>query len=777
MFKNVKWVRLTPDRPGRGGTKSGLHTFQQEPINDVYSLSGGYIHNGAWVRDYDQVAYPATQFPDLNGDDVNTIHGYVYPSTTDPSAQPGLTVIGQTVYVTGGGVSHFWDFTNGVSRSNRGTSVYGGTSQYQAAVFQNINQRCFGGDGQAEAVIMDDRTPAIHSQPNQNLGIMQPTQPMPLTAGGFTGAPGTTPWGAAYAHYKSQYLNHPNPANPLGTCIVGDTVGGIAINSNYPYFAGGFGGFTLTVAGQTSNSIAFTATGTISITTGTQLVTLSGATWPVNYAYAGLAINFNGYSFVIATHGWVGVSFQDYDINGTNIGVPTSTQLYIQGIYTGPTLTNVPYTITGCQVTLNPAALATFLTSNGGTLGYSQSTNCFLFQVYVGCTKANGQYRALGNISLGPAGGTQVHVVTDGRIGTNSNILSSASALFKATDVGLAIVIDHAGANAGQLMLATTITTFNTSTNVNVGSQSLDNSLITGATVMWGSNISSITDASMDNNVTAVLTSASSPWTAANIGDTILVAGAKNVGGDCLVTTIVGFSDANHVTLALKNTSGGAISAKQAFWQDALAGSTTGPTYAYAWYDPETGHMSNVSPLFQIPKPTAVPAQYSDFTNLTPVFQIDPGVISYPDPTVDQIRFSHIVFFRTLSTGGSTLYPIGSLTPYVGKVTPGQASTRGSWNPQLLQGWYGLPNGYTAIYDPVAHTAFPTGPDRLVRLLFGLGPHPLGRIPGSAIHEQQAYRHTQGRRDAAGVPLRDGLLGPPPVAREHAGARQDRVLL
>jgi hypothetical protein len=136
-----------------------------------------------------------------------------------------------------------------------------------------------------------------------------------------------------------------------------------------------------------------------------------------------------------------------------------------------------------------------------------------------------------------------------------------------------------------------------------------------------------------------------------------------------------------------------------------------GPTYAYAWYDPETGHCSDISPLFQIPKPTTFDAgggrQAENAEFLTPCFQIDPGSISYPQQSTDGIRFSHILFFRTLSTpGSSTLYPIGSLNPFVGKVHPGAASTRGSWNPSTYKGWMGLPNNYVNA-PPIAPN---TGP-------------------------------------------------------------------
>ena len=35
MFRGVNILTLVPDRPGRGGTKFGYHSFQEQPINDT----------------------------------------------------------------------------------------------------------------------------------------------------------------------------------------------------------------------------------------------------------------------------------------------------------------------------------------------------------------------------------------------------------------------------------------------------------------------------------------------------------------------------------------------------------------------------------------------------------------------------------------------------------------------------------------------------------------------------------------------------------------------
>lgn len=75
-----------------------------------------------------------------------------------------------------------------------------------------------------------------------------------------------------------------------------------------------------------------------------------------------------------------------------------------------------------------------------------------------------------------------------------------------------------------------------------------------------------VTDGAMDNNVTFALTCATStPFTAADVGKPISVTGA-GAAGAVLYTTISGYTSSSVVTLAAKNTSGAAISAKMVSW-------------------------------------------------------------------------------------------------------------------------------------------------------------------------------------------------------------------
>ena len=424
MFKNIKWLRLVPDKPGKGGQKTGFHTFQPDPVNDTRIVDGWHVYRGRWQRDRKSELVPLVT-NESGYKPVRALHGYVYPSLTDPSAQPSLTILGH--HLDGaGGANRYWDFTNNAVRyTHTGGSV--------PATFLNISGRCFAADGAREGMVMDDRTHAIHAQRNQNLGIGTPNQPLgpaDIAATYFDAsspayAANVSSMGTGYIYYGSVYINHPNPNNKLGTILATDTVTPVILDPTWTnYYTG-----TIMAAGNptvdavSSNTTPFTATGTISISTGSSKVTLdAGTTWPADKQYCGLAINFSGYSYVILQTGVQGAGTA-FDINGSDLTSEVLAGLnhheaIIYGVYDGPNLTNVPYTITGCQVTMpNPASVSDLYVTNSLSTevvpsalfsygsyayGYSQMTEAFLVQVGIIATRdTTGFFRNLGNISMG----------------------------------------------------------------------------------------------------------------------------------------------------------------------------------------------------------------------------------------------------------------------------------------------------------------------------------------------------------------------------------------
>jgi hypothetical protein len=505
----MKWIRLVPDQPGKGGMKTGIHSFQVASINDTRVVTGFHVWQGAWKIDDGHTVYaPQTPATSL----LNTgLHGYVYPNLNEPGADPGFTILGHEIIV-GHGFTYY-DYTHGTVRDGHyGTGVL--TSTNVPATFLNIGGRCFIFDGAREGFIADDRTPAIHAQANQNLGIETPDMAPAMR---FAPYPGV---GMVYAHWESPYLTTPNADSPIGTLLSTDTVTPFLLNASYPWLAGA----GLMAAGSpladavTSNTTPLEPGGTISCVSGSSKVTLGGANWGSNWKECGLRINFAGYSFVLyETYENTGGSNVCFDIDGNTVTLAAGEALF-WGVYDGPTVTNVPYTLSGCRVNMPATSDSAMLNSTINYLGYSQATACRTIQAGV-----RESIKYLGNMS----------------------------------------------------------------------------------------------------------------WSAGEA-----------------------------------------------------------PSYAYAFYDPETGHISNLSPM--------TPMDQSAVTNVTPWVITGLGYISHVDGTVtgapptagtDAARFSHIVFFRTLTGGGSTYFPIGSLQPYIGKVHPGLASTRGSWNPD----WVGIPNMYSTI--------------------------------------------------------------------------------
>ncbi len=121
------------------------------------------------------------------------------------------------------------------------------------------------------------------------------------------------------------------------------------------------------------------------------------------------------------------------------------------------------------------------------------------------------------------------------------------------------------------------------------------------------------------------------------------------------------------------------------------------PGYAYAYYDPVTGHISNISPITYLPdtdvvngKVTIDTAPYSGKSAADGTSYVYPGQtpsatgIQYVGGGSDSsmvARFSQIVWFRTRRAGGgAVLFPIGSLVA-------GDPNYRGtSGNPETQYG-------------------------------------------------------------------------------------------
>ena len=123
MFRGIEVMRLIPDREGRGGTKFGYHSFQQQPINDTRDIKNVYVWQDSWRGDtyptfqiegslyIDSYPYNLTATTNV---DVLALHGYSKFSLTDPAAGPTTEILGHNVGIGTPSVGYIWNYSTGV---------------------------------------------------------------------------------------------------------------------------------------------------------------------------------------------------------------------------------------------------------------------------------------------------------------------------------------------------------------------------------------------------------------------------------------------------------------------------------------------------------------------------------------------------------------------------------------------------------------------------------------------------------------------------------------
>ena len=137
MFKNAQLIRFIPDRPGRGGIRTGVSTFTANTdVRDVYNV---YIYNGRWRMMPAQHNLSGTVDQNVsNWANPQVIHNYAKYGNV-PGAAP-------TNYV----LAHIVDGQSGDQYINNCNTGYGTIKQpfptttiCTPAIFTNIKNRCF----------------------------------------------------------------------------------------------------------------------------------------------------------------------------------------------------------------------------------------------------------------------------------------------------------------------------------------------------------------------------------------------------------------------------------------------------------------------------------------------------------------------------------------------------------------------------------------------------------------------------------------------------------
>jgi len=311
MFRDVNILKLLPDRPGRGGTKFGYHSWQQEPINDTRQTLNVHVWQDSWRSDYTghtgQGIFPDDDMRDPGTESALVVHGYNKYSLTDPTAGPSVHILGHNKSYRGGvPTGYVWDYTNYtyyyvdvglVFSSNKVCNA----SFTHPAILVNVNNRCFIATGEGEGQIYDVSTgptiawasgpvPQVYT-----IGVDAPTVAPIIEAAAVKN------YSEAYLHDTSIYVSHPDVNSSLSNAAAG-------ANPALNYYEVEGDGFSWTggdeVNIKTKTTTFSTAGMTVSIDNGSNIATFSpGASIPANNGWTGLRLTVNGFDFTMMEFG------------------------------------------------------------------------------------------------------------------------------------------------------------------------------------------------------------------------------------------------------------------------------------------------------------------------------------------------------------------------------------------------------------------------------------------------------------------------------------------
>lgn len=470
MSDDVQVVSVTPDGPGQGGTKAGLHSFPGKPWMDTRLTQNVSVTRRRWQRDYDSVtnAFPNSGIPANNETATASyaLHAYASFDTSTAGVPTSLPYTDFFSHGTTGAGDEIFNHTTGVRIGPPNFSGLFPTANCVPAEFVNVKDRMFvTACGQNEGLIYKRTSPTTYNC--WVVGVGQPTAAPSLVA--YSGTLGSA---FAYATAGATSVNSPEPAALLSM------PNAATATIDYRQSTGGVITRTTSSVGTAAN---ITGAQTLSITSGSRVVTWSALPVTAPGNYVGFQLVVNGYKMIICAQG-----------NQTNdVGSLAANQMLLAEPYNGITVSSTAaWSIIGSYFTVTVALPASQIT---GSITWSSNSK-YMCPVFV-----------------------------------------------------------QASSGAGM-----------------------------GPFPDWG---------------------------------------------------------------------------------------TQGPQYAWSWYDADTGHVSNASPVSQAPDPSAA--------NATVVTACDPGSLSYP-PAADAVRFKWLLPYRTVTSGGSSLFPLGSLQP---------TFSDGTWNPR----WRGIP--------------------------------------------------------------------------------------
>jgi hypothetical protein len=320
MFRGTEVLRIIPDREGRGGTKFGYHSFQQQPINDTRDIKNVYVWQDSWRGDtyptftvegalyIDSYPYNLTATPTV---DVLALHGYSKFSLTDPAAGPTTEILGHNVGIGSPSVGYIWNYCTGIQLEFEPPASY--TTSYKVctasadspAVFCNVGNRVFIARGTGEGVIYDSShgDPAFDSTGtprSYSIGIGAPTAAPVVTSSDVVKS------ADIYLRKNSYYISNPDPNSALNTAATANAGGGGVTNPANDILTLRGDGITLSGANAVNigaQTTVFAVGGRkIDLANGSDIATFSSAP-PALSAWAGLKLTINGIDFVMLQFG------------------------------------------------------------------------------------------------------------------------------------------------------------------------------------------------------------------------------------------------------------------------------------------------------------------------------------------------------------------------------------------------------------------------------------------------------------------------------------------
>lgn len=318
MYKGAKVLRIVPDKPGKGGNKTVLHSHQAAPLLDTYETYLTYVRFGRWRREFSSVTMGLDDDP--LAIHSKALHAYYRYDTTNPVTAPITEILGHNTDATPPPPSQrFWNYTTGkLIRDTFG-------DESLPATFLNIKQRCFIACGGKPGFIYEGSAPNTY-----NIG----TDP-PLTAPDYVIESGP-PYGAtgfATVTNGGQYVVY-RSGDPFVSAI------GKTININ---------GQIVKITAQ-NLAASFTATGTITTTVNPAPTGVVSVLWPPGGAYNGLLVTVGAdtalvSSYVLNANGTTTVTFQAplAHAAGTNAYTVTGSRYTVASAITTATQWNATF--------------------------------------------------------------------------------------------------------------------------------------------------------------------------------------------------------------------------------------------------------------------------------------------------------------------------------------------------------------------------------------------------------------------------------------------------